>query len=109
MARRPVVRGDSVCIREECIDELARRFGIGVDVKAHAPMKVTDVETFRFRRLLHLDGGRMRVWPCEVHLADGPVETKYRRWIKRTNDRRERCRAIAAAAKRAKKKGAKTA
>jgi hypothetical protein len=79
-----VIVDDSVCIREEHVSDLSRRFGVNV-AAAHVPMTITDVETIKRRRLLILDGGRMRVWPSEVHLADGPVEREYRRTLARVN------------------------
>jgi hypothetical protein len=42
-------------------------------------MRIADVENIQGRRLLHLDGGRLRVWPCEVHLFDAAVERFHRR------------------------------
>jgi hypothetical protein len=80
--RRAIIVGDSVCIREDCTEFLSRRFMRAID--PHVPMFVDDVERIKGRRLLHLLGGYIRVWPCEVNLTSGPVEREYRRalaWV----------------------------
>jgi hypothetical protein len=78
--RRAMVVGDSVCIRAEFVANLSSKFDTPTfSVAPHVPMLITDAEAIKGRRLLHLGGGRMRVWPCEVRLATGRVELDERK------------------------------